>query len=137
MLWSGSAALSFSSLTQSSSVHSILQFAGSENHKQNWRCHFNAFMFPLKIIQHNSFTTCELRRCLIGGTSGFCQCSIFSWFWENVGTRFKSSSATTPTKFQTPIKFCKLQSTIKWVIYRSPWSFRLINLVGTQTWRSN
>jgi hypothetical protein len=37
----------------------------------------------------------------------------------------------------TPIKFCKLQSTIKWVIYRSPWSFRLINLVGSQTWRSN
>ncbi|CAM6075279.1 unnamed protein product [Sphagnum tenellum] len=27
---------------------------------------FNAFMFPLKIIQHNSFTTCELKRCLIG-----------------------------------------------------------------------
>lgn len=137
MLWSGSAVLSFSSLTQSSSVHSILQCAFSENHKQNWHCHFNAFMSPLKIIQHNSFTMCELRRCLIGRTSGFCQCPIFSWFWENVGTRFKSSSATTPTKFQHPSKFCKLQGTIKWVIYRSPWSFRLINLVGTQTWRSN
>jgi hypothetical protein len=41
MLCSGSAALSFTSLTQSSSVHSILQCAGSENHKQNWHCHFS------------------------------------------------------------------------------------------------